>query len=598
MQVPRNQYSPVAPIGRPSVQGPSQVNPDAYGAGLAQGIENLGDQTFRAGAIQHREEVAIAEKATQEADQTAAEGASNTLEARQNKRLALAGQTRGQQAFDLPIKVNEDFDTDVSDLSATLTNDRQKALFARSAAGQRVASNRFVDNHVAQQAAAYRDETYDSGKAVTLETVGVHYADEGVVNATINAQVNKTEQYAAATGKPPEWLNAEHTAIVSSSHAEVVSRYLSDDNTKAASGYFDKYRDEMSAKDQEAVQRALSGANDIQKSQDTVDSLMLKPGDYNGGIGLQEGLDHIRDQYKDQKDPRSRQMAEQRWVTSYRQRENAYQAETSNIFSRSLATIADPKNPRGLDSVNLVDQSALLSRDPEAFDRLSKYSANKLRGVEPTTDRSVYAALTQMAARDPDQFAKAETLYSHINSLSSADWQHFADLQGSIIKAGRNSPTTQGLITQNDVAQQALHSVGIPWDVSNPDKADPRAQAFYWQLDKEIRANQATGTKLTPEQVKKITDRLLVKVAIPDPASTFGKVVSLGGYSPLAMFGVGVDGTKDVPAFEAPGADQMASSIQAVPPSYRSSVPPGWTEDQIIDAYNMDVKRSLNAGSK
>jgi hypothetical protein len=65
---------------------------------------------------------------------------------------------------------------------------------------------------------------------------------------------------------------------------------------------------------------------------------------------------------------------------------------------------------------------------PDEQKQMIEYIDNRRKGVEPKTDLTLYAALTDLARNKPEEFASL-SIPALINRLSPADFKHFVDLQ-------------------------------------------------------------------------------------------------------------------------------------------------------------------------
>lgn len=229
-------------------------------------------------------------------------------------------------------------------------------------------------------------------------------------------------------------------------------------------------------------------------------------------------------------------------------------------------------------------------------DAISGFRAFEDQSQQINTDPIMYSNLTRMAAQDPDGFSKIDlTAPEIINALSRSDLKGFMDTQANVLAEPRKA-REEGLNISQAMgwASTQLESVGISTARGSDDQkeAAARQQAeFQMMLLQEMKELQKknNGLKPTQEDVMKITNRLLLPIAIKEERSTL---------NPKSWFGSNFSTEEGHYLFEANKLQdgqtfEVVAKITDIPVEFRAAIrrdltlelghPP--SDDEVISRY-------------
>ena len=546
-RVPQAQNQ-VQATGLPNARDTFQPSAQDYGAGLAPGLSDVSQVTM-----------AIHQDAKQKANRVAIEDATNQLGAWEATAMPAALQVRGKAAFGLPDKVLPDYDKTAQKIEDGLADPEQKQAFRLMAADRRNGVNKALQSHMGAEYRTYNDQVFTDGITNSQQAVGLYYADEGRVNTELDRQAYAVQSYAQQNGLPPEWEQATKAKVISQSHSTVIDRMLADENDTGAKAHFDRYQAEMTPDAQAAALKALDVAGTRAQSQAEASRI----------FSTEKPLDQMLDEVRQIKDPKLQDATEARVTRLNALYLQAKGQAEDRTFKDAYETLVDPTNLKGIDGVPATVMSAL---PPERQNALRTYAASMARREEPTTDWGQYYKLQSLASAPAtrDGFLKTNLL-DYRNQLSNAEFKELTNLQADLRKQAGNqdasAKTLQGISSREDVVNETLAGIGIdPRPYTTKDgtvTVNQPAVAFRRQVDQAIVAQQqATGKPVTPEETRKIADRLVLQQTVQDPR---------GWYNPARWFG---DATtpRQVPTFQLPGADRLALSVSQVPVSEQAKI--------------------------
>lgn len=266
---------PDLPQIEPEVQArpadaPSAVAPDqAYGAGVGAAAENVAEVASR---IHHDEEASYHE-AMDQFNQAKVLDAHNRLQAFNeqaiyNPRTGITGQNLMDGAPKAVDALRADYQKQVASLSAGLTNNEQKAQFARIAADNQTMVDRHLDAYQSEQIERYHAQVL-KGTLAAQATAAQNNAMAGLSAQTPQAQAaamadgadHATEVAIAAmrdenrrNNVPAIAQQAQESEYRSQVTYNVISAALARGADQAASAYYDAHKDQLQG--EHAVQAA------------------------------------------------------------------------------------------------------------------------------------------------------------------------------------------------------------------------------------------------------------------------------------------------------------------------------------------------------
>lgn len=222
----------------PSARVRNSVTPEALGAGIGRGLQQLGGvvQDFAKQEQEKADVVAIMDADRQLAD----------VELRlfnDPERGAYA--TRGRDAFGLPERVFPEWDKSVSDIEARLTP-AQRAAFQRQAQSRRTDLQRGLSRHILQESDRYYTAESQAYINTAVDAAAANYTDPERVDLEAERAARGILSSPEMRGASPIVQNAAIKQARAQVYGGVVERLLND-NPAAAVDYFEGIRDKLTA---------------------------------------------------------------------------------------------------------------------------------------------------------------------------------------------------------------------------------------------------------------------------------------------------------------------------------------------------------------
>ena len=239
-------------------------NPDAYGAGLGQGLEQAGVAGLRAAFAIEDQRKAEADKARQQADEVAVLGARNALATWRSSAIydphngALA--VKGKDALALPDTVGESFNKTADQIAQGLSGDRQKLAFERERQNMWQDVDLTVKRHVFSEQQAYDQQETKSFVDLTASHAIAHASEPAVVGNDLRRVEAALNDHARRNGIGPDALAQQLEGVRTAIHTGVIDQFLSSDQDRAAQVYFEETKDQISGEAQTRIKKALEAA--------------------------------------------------------------------------------------------------------------------------------------------------------------------------------------------------------------------------------------------------------------------------------------------------------------------------------------------------
>lgn len=249
-RVPTYDRRTVAPQPLASPRVTESVSPSAFGADIGRGLQQVGNVVFD---IQQRER--------EKADRAAVVEADNQLDTFEQSALfdpdEGAFTKSGKDAFDLPNQVLPQYDEEATRIEGTLGSDTAKAAFRARSLSRRQAINQRLNQHELNEREKFYDQQdkakLDSSRALAAN----YYSDPERIAGEIRTQEETIEAFGKRKGSSREQIDAAKAEARSTTHADVIDRYLARDEWRKGQIYFEEVRDQLSGDAATRVESAL-----------------------------------------------------------------------------------------------------------------------------------------------------------------------------------------------------------------------------------------------------------------------------------------------------------------------------------------------------
>lgn len=250
----------------PNARSNVNYSPEAFGAGIGRGIAQVG------GVVAD-----YAQAEQQKQDTAALMSAERQLQEWQNNALFAPGTgayaQRGSNAFGLPDKLLPEWDKQVGDVAAGLT-ERQRQVFNERAGDMRTSMQRDLMRHVGSEAETFQKQETNALVATRLDTAMLYWQDP----ARFDKEMREAQSVflAGNPGIPPEAAEVGMREIESKARAGVVGKMIETDPL-GAQRYYDTYKDTLNEADRAQVERVLNPARKAAEADQAVARVKGRP---------------------------------------------------------------------------------------------------------------------------------------------------------------------------------------------------------------------------------------------------------------------------------------------------------------------------------
>jgi hypothetical protein len=411
----------------------------------------------------------------------------------QSSKTAVDGYKSASDAVDEAVKSAGD----------ALENDAQRQLYSAAAQRRRQQALGMIETHAAQQTKQYNTDA-------TVARIGTNERDMvsaaaawkvpgsafALADATRKDEIEALIEQKYGANADKALKDAARLEINTKAHVAVLDEMLSKSQVKDAQEYFAAKLREIDPEKQDNVRKALEAAGRQNSVLTYSDKLMATVKGYSAQ------MKQVQADFEAGKiDGKEREAIEAR-VDHKRAVAQSQQAEGEK-WAMGQAYDFLQKNPgKSVEDLPPNLYRNVLTHLPS----LRSFSAQEGKTV---TDPTTYYGLRQMAANEPENFAKLNLLASR-EKLSQGDWRHMVELQGSISKNDAKAMDHQRTLGRTLKAINAeLAAVGIDTTPNaGTDKGKKQAEElarFNNSLLQAIDTEQQTkGRALTFEEARKV----------------------------------------------------------------------------------------------
>ena len=404
---------------------------------------------------------------------------------------------KGKDAFEVPDQVEEDYRKGVAEIEETLTSDFQKMSFRGLSSKRGVFINRQVQKHVSGEAETYDRRVTESYIANERNAAMENFDNPERIQQAIDNQRGAILSHGDRQGLDSESLKNQVVDMESKTHSAVLTRILNGGADRQGAEYYKQNKKKIVGADKVRMEKMLKQSRLMGEGQRQADKIMAVSGE-----DSKEALSMARNI----KDPKLRdetvsrvkqQLADQR-AAERDLEEKSYETAFEAVETyKSMDAI--PKDV--LDNIPATDQR-----------KLRNHLANLLEGRPTKTDFGVYYELEQMAGAPAtrDKFLRLN-LKKFTADLSQKDLQKFSALQSKLRNG--DDKEANGIETKGSIINSALFAAGMEFGKSASEEENQRANQFKREVDNlVVEQEERTGKKVTNEELRQITDKLMTEV--------------------------------------------------------------------------------------
>jgi len=497
----------VQQAGLPGVRATAALTPEAAGAGIGSAIEKTAQVYYR-DEIDRQDQVAFLE-----ADRKLSEWENKALYDPKDGAL----NKRGKDAFAVPELVDKDFETQREAIRASLSTDRQRIAFDRSADSRIKTIRSSLSKHVFQEARQFEEVETKNYIKNAGDSAILNHTDPERVQLELDRGTAAIADFARRNGLGAEYEKQARSQFISNTTVGIIDRFLSNGQDQIAREKF-----------KEAKDRGLIAGDDITKIEARINVAEKEGEGLRGAASIWDAAGP-----KSDLDPVSLD-------TMYREAEKKYAdnpgllkavkqglAERAAVHNSSQRERSEANGNAVWGAIEGGANLTAITRMPEyralpgkQRDEIKRHMVDRAeilrnRAEGKGDDALFYQLITEASSPDlADRFA-TRNLMEDRAKLSRAQFNQLIGIQASIRK-GDTKETDKLLASeraQSQIVNDAL--LGLKLDPTPKETNAPMVEkvtAFRRAVRESVRALEARqGKNATDEQVQGIVDGLVIE---------------------------------------------------------------------------------------
>lgn len=457
--------------GSPTPQAVSNVIPfTGHEMDQAEATHQLGQVLTGSGVEFSR----IYKQEKERQDALAAEDAYNKL---QNKKLDLTMGDNGFVKLEGNDVVNKPwmqdytkkFSDSTTEIGGTLGNDRQRELFKARADVAQIQYKQDMLRHHVSASDAYAKQVFGSTIDVETKNASQRWQDPSAIDVSKTRVESAINTEAERQGWSKEMIDSARMKALSGLNVGVVQQAADNNNLDYAKGYYYTNKKDIDPKLYGKIESLLQEGDIKYQSQNASDEILSK------NFSEQEAVKVAEKKY-------SGEMRDA--VVKRIQDKFSFDNQATQLAQKKAGDSAWGiyGQSRRFDDIPI---STLQSMDGKERENLRAYAEKQASGEETKTDLAVYYKLRQVAATDPDTFARMD-LRSHIGTdLGPAEFKELTKLQ-------TDDKGLQMARSKEQLYKQSIVDLGLdPKDEFKDNNDGKKIRDYYKRLDTEIESFKA-----------------------------------------------------------------------------------------------------------
>lgn len=402
---------------------------------------------------------------------------------------------QGQDALPLPETVGQEFDKVSGDIASTLSNDKQRAAFAKVRANHALNLDGTLRRHVDKEITEYRKGVLTAGVETAVSTAISNANDPRRVGQELQKATDTINSLGAKVGMSAPQREVAVRKAQTAIHSGVIERLLNNDNDKGARAYFEETKKQIDGEAIANIEKALDAGTLRGESQRASDKILLDGGSLTSQLAKVRAIE----------DPKLRDAVRER-VEHEATVQDRIDRETKEATASSAFNMVDKSH-----DVATIPPMMWANFNGETKSALRSYAEHLAKGVPVQTDYQTFYALMDQAGKDPETFAK-QPLLAYKAKLDDGNFERVANLQLSIRQGDRTAAQKElsGFQSRQEVVNNTLTQYGIETQPSKQSDAEKQAVAqLHRMIDQRVEAAQTTGKKVSNEELQGVVDALL-----------------------------------------------------------------------------------------
>ena len=395
--------------------------------------------------------------------------------------------------------INSKWRKGVGELESKLNNDDQRAQFRKYAQAREASLYDTFKKHTSVEISRYDDELTKSSIDNYRQDAISNFKDPSKIQLSLMQQEKALFEYSQRKGESEEVYKNNLNEAKSKTHSAIISRMVNTGDDLLASKYYKQVGDQLTGTDKAAMEKILEEGSLRGESQRKSDMIL------NENLPMTDSLEKARQI----EDPKLRDEVVQRVKQRFQESKMAEEQDIENLHRRS-ADVLD-KTPN-VDAIPREDWARFSVSERES---LRAYAKRRAEGSDVETDWNEYYNLKTLAS-EPSTQAKFQrtNLFALKNKLGNTEFKELVGIQADLRKGSKGSEKLlNGYLTARSIVDDGMRAAGIDPTPKEGGKDAQNVALLRSKIDQQVVAlQQQTGKEASNEDIKRITDNMLVKV--------------------------------------------------------------------------------------
>lgn len=469
-------------------------------------IEAFGGGQAVSRSVQQMKEVGAAaselfQKAKERGDTAKLFGAREELDKIFEEKRQEVQQTSGENAIGLPEQVNPDIDKRIEEIQKNLSNDDQRAAFEEEVRRARKTFNKGLNDHTNREFNKVFTAKTEAILSTNYKNSVDNFNDPEEVKTIIQDSKDKYSFYAEMNGIPKEQRDAKLAAIESDSHIGVIQRLADGGADLKAKEYYDKNKKVIDPTKRATVEKVIEETSYRGEAQRQTQEIISSMGLSEEALGKARQI----------KDPKIQDDVVRRIKDRISEKKQIDSLREEKTFQDLFDTLT--RNGGNLDSLPASKVNGL----PANLTRSLEARAKELKaGIPVNTDLETYYTLEQLASvpESRGKFMQLNLLdFRAKGKLNDSDFKFFSKMQADMRENKLDPKKMDGLQSKNSIINDNLTLLGIDLDKNASEDSIKKRNQFRRAVDQVVvQRQEATGKKVSNEELRDIVDKLSTKV--------------------------------------------------------------------------------------
>ncbi len=541
--VPRSTQTQVQETAAPTVRIDPGATAESFGGGASfKGVQNAAN-----GLFDQTQKIMADERA--KADEVVLTEFNSKLTHLKNE-LIYNPQTglmnrKGKSAFGASEEFHKDYDAKVEELKKGLSSQSQEAMANKMILGHKTDLDGDIEKHIYAESKAYDEETTQAALTTSHDDAVLNYQNPEKVQAALDNQAGTVLRWAARNGYPDDdpITKQKLEQAASKTHSAIIERILGTGDDLKAKAYFESVKaqgNQITGQDMISMEKALEDGSVRGESERNAHDIYSRHNDMSQALRETENIENVK-----VKDETRRRIRER--------------------FGDADAAKRDMNEKNHISALNILDGSKNIDdvmKSPmwKNFTQgerngLINYAKMKAEGIEAAPNGEDYYNLKIMAAT-PELQSKFHklNLRENVGKVTNSELHELINIQASG-RAGKEVDL-DGFRSNHEIVKGSLSDFGINSSAKPGSDEAKLVNLFMSKVDRVVMLEQKrTGKKISNEEIKRISDNLMVQGATDD-----------------GIFGTGFFKSKKHLFEVDPTTKQFKVEVNSIPPDERSRI--------------------------